>query len=102
MWTPGSMRMLMDGRLVAMPEEERRLMRTAAAAAAACTEQNPPLAALHGTEGKPRAGRSHRATSDSETHGRGTPDAAPVWPVRISTGSKGGVSGSGAPLPWGL
>ena len=73
----GSMRMLMDGRLVALPEEERRLMRTAAAMR---MERDPSLAALHASEGKPRAGCSYRTTTDSETHGQGTPDSlSALW-----------------------
>ena len=61
----GSMRMLMDGRLVALPEEERRRMR-AAAAAAKSAEPDLHLQALHSGAGTSRASLSQRATTDSQ------------------------------------
>lgn len=55
--------MLMDGQLVALPEEDRRAMR-AAADAAKRTEHETALTAWHSSEAVTRATRSHRATTD--------------------------------------
>lgn len=53
---PGSMRMLMDGRVVALPEEEHRAMRAAAAAKRA--QQKAALEApQRAIQGTPRARR---------------------------------------------
>lgn len=49
----GSMRMLMDGRVVALPEQERRAMRSATAAKRA--QQEAPLEAQRATQGMLRA-----------------------------------------------
>ena len=72
--------MLMDGRLVALPEEERRLMR-AAAAAAKSAEPGPQLDAQRGSAGTPRAMRMPRATTDSQppSPARGAPQFF-AWP----------------------
>ncbi len=72
--------MLMDGRLVALPEEERRLMR-AAAAAAKSAERDLQLDAQRGSAGTARARRMHRATIDSQTPSptRGAPRVS-AWP----------------------
>ncbi len=72
--------MLMDGRLVALPEEERRLMR-AAAAAAKSAEPGPQLDAQRGGAGTTRARRMPRATTDSQppSPARGAPQVF-AWP----------------------
>ena len=59
----GSMRMLMNGQLVALSEEDRRQMREGAAAAKRA-EQEAALGALRHCEGTSRARRLHRATAD--------------------------------------
>ncbi len=57
--------MLMDGRVVALPDEDRRLMRAAATAKRA--QQDAVLDAQRISQGTPRARRLHRAIADAQT-----------------------------------
>jgi len=57
--------MLMDGRVVALPDEDRRLMRAAATAKRA--QQDAMFDAQRISQERPQARRLHRATADAQT-----------------------------------